>query len=72
MSEATLRLVARYSLLVSLVLFVLFFLGVLLTGYIGMRPLMTDLQETALLFLSVTMFVAGILAKEALANLPNE
>jgi hypothetical protein len=46
-----------------------FFVVVLLTGTFGLRHLLTDLQEMALLFISVIFFVAGILAKEALAKM---
>jgi hypothetical protein len=46
-----------------------FFVVVLLTGTFGLRHLLTDLQEMALLFISVIFFVACILAKEALAKM---
>jgi hypothetical protein len=36
-----------------------------------MRHLLTDLQEMALLFMTVIFFVAGILAKEALSKIPS-
>jgi hypothetical protein len=71
MSESSLKQVARYSLFMSLAIFAVFFVGVLLTGTFGMRHLLTDLQEMALLFMTVIFFVAGILAKEALSKIPS-
>ena len=71
MNESSLKQVARYSLFISLVVFVAFFVVVLLTGTFGMRYFLTDLQEMTLLFISVIFFVAGILAKEALNEIPN-
>lgn len=69
MGESSLKQVARYSLFISLLIFMSFFVVVLLTGTFGLRHLLTDLQEMALLFISVIFFVAGILAKEALAKM---
>jgi flagellar biosynthesis protein FliQ len=71
MSESSLKQVVRYSLFISLAIFVVFFVGVLLTGTFGMRHLLTDLQEMTLLFMTVIFFVAGILAKEALNKIPS-
>lgn len=71
MSESSLKQVARYSLFISLTIFVAFFVGVLLTGTFGVRHFLTDLQEMTLLYISVIFFVAGILAKEALSKMPN-
>jgi hypothetical protein len=71
MNESTLRSVARYSLTLSLLVFVIFFCSVLLTGPLGFKPFLTDLQEMTMLFVCVIFFVSGILAKEALANLPD-
>lgn len=71
MSQSTLRNVARYSLSLSLLVFMVFFIGVLFTGPLGMKPWLTDLQEAVLLLVCVTFFVSGILAKEALAKSPD-
>lgn len=71
MTVTQLKKTATACLLISLALFVLFFANVFAAGPLGLKPWLDDLQEMLLLFASVTFFVFGTLAKEAIAKVPD-
>jgi hypothetical protein len=68
MAKHRLQSVGTTALGLSLATFTLFFLSVLVGGPLHMKPLLSDVGEMLTLFVAVTFFVAGTLAREAQAH----
>lgn len=68
MTRPLVRTVGNVSLGLSLLTFCIYFLNVLLGGPLGHKPWMSDVMEMLTLFLAVTFFVAGTIAREAEAK----
>jgi len=68
MAKPTARSVGNTALWLSLLVFGVFFLNVLLGGPLGHKPWMSDVTEMLTLFVAVTLFVAGTLARERQAK----
>ena len=68
MARPTARSVGNTALWLSLLVFGVFFLNVLLGGPLGRKPWMSDVTEMLTLFVAVTFFVAGTLARERQAR----
>ena len=60
--------VGNVALGLSLLVFGIYFLNVLLGGPLGHKPWMSDVTEMLTLFVAVTLFVAGTLARERQAG----
>jgi len=67
-ARSRLQTVGNVALRLSLLTFCIFFLNVLIGGPLGHKPWMSDLAEMLTLFLAVVFFVAGTIAREALAR----
>jgi len=68
MERPTARSVGNTALWLSLLVFGIYFLNVLLGGPLGHKPWMSDVTEMLTLFVAVTFFVAGTLARERQAQ----
>jgi hypothetical protein len=64
MAKPTAKVVGDTALWLSLLVFGIYFLNVLLGGPLGHKPWMSDVTEMLTLFVAVTLFVAGTLARE--------
>jgi len=68
MASSRVHAVGSAALWLSLLTFSIYFLSVLFGGPLGQKPLMSDVAEMLTLFLAVTLFVAGTIAREFEAN----
>ena len=71
MAMPSARSVGNVSLVLSLIVFCIFFLNVLIGGPLGRKPWMSDVMEMVTLFVAVIFFVSGTLAREAQAATDN-
>jgi hypothetical protein len=68
MAQNRMQAVGNAALGLSLLTFALFFLNVLVGGPLHLKPWLSDVGEMLTLFVAVTFFVAGTLAREAQAR----
>lgn len=68
MARSSLHSVGSVALWLSLLTFGIYFLNVLMGGPLGHKPWMSDIVEMLTLFVAVIFFVAGTIAREAVAR----
>ena len=65
MARSKIQSIGNFSLGLSLLIFVIYFLNVLIGGPLGKKPWMSDVWEMLTLFVAVFFFVGGTLCREA-------
>ena len=64
MARSSVQSIGSIALVLSLLIFAIFFLNVLIGGPLGKKPWMSDVGEMLTLFVAVIFFVAGTICRE--------